>query len=463
MSFAHPINWPGGREPLALTDPVVVTLINRVLRYRGVMPHEEMAEEARRLLDYNPPQLVFGGSNYQRAAQLLGHALDLELTVDIQKQTLFGARSDPRTVNRLAAVISEEVAERLPLDKNVYKYLWRLVTQVEAAAERDDKNDGWFYAKVFRAYATYQNRLNWVNFVKRVFTDETMAALRPDGEPLAERDVDQVAATLNELRWYGVKSCYMQDDVLNLQRDMAWVFVDGFLHRQALEEAGMQGLVERMADFYLTDLPISDLTIKHRAVGAGSRRIPTVGIDVSRHLGGAILPDGHLESGLGWSIHPISKYFQEAGRPEAYQVMRVMQLMRLFDLTVPVKVVQSMGPAVQLSHANGKSKVRERAFRPVRELWLPRLQAIAPGLEVLISLIRDESTPVEPVNTKPTATHTVNGFFRPLLPGQHSSPEALVKLRKERPGAEMKVGHTFVKTHDRGSGPRVTAHEAKER
>ena len=460
-----PIPWPLGQQPTRLLHPAIVATIRRIYKADHDLSIADMSEAAQFLLDTDAPKVHLGESKLTRAQHLMLHALRIQLTAVYLKNEIYGEEADAKLLNRLTGVVGEEVAELLPLDLQVHRYLDHLYRALEVAARDDGDVWGWFYPKVYRAYMVYDNRIRWVSFIQKVFTDQQMKNLVGFGlvAPLAR--IDQLAALLMKLRKYGVKTSYFRDDILSLPMSgLAWVFLDGYQGRSVYERTGYQFSPDRIADVYLAEvksLRNIQLTKSH-AGGAGMRAVEAYSLSIDRHLSMSILPDGHLDGG-GLIEHRLEKYFAEAGRPQAYQVMRLMQLIRLFDLTVPVSIVRALPEAARLNLGQGKKRDRrEREFRPVRDLFLPRLAA-ARATARLIREIEREIAAASSTPATPRVGHDVPGFMRPLPDGCRATPAAH-QLAWDEMRQEIPDGHTYVKNHHRGSGPgKVVIHEAKTR
>lgn len=438
-----------------LSNASVTVLVRRYLLRRSQPPTPgELATVAGRLLD----------------------CLNLEPRFEPQVAAVFALAStishiEAHTVNQpkpkplrnlLTGAVAEVAAQRLPLSAG---HLAELRALAEGYGRLpDDDSRSWYAPKAAQLHNAYDRRMRWVSLVTGFMPESEMEELAGPGLP-DDGDVDELAAALMELRRYGVKSCFMQDGLIQPASD-AWVLMDGAEFREARARRGAEPTGHLAEIFLAPAKAICDFKlVESRRLGEGQGR--GYNTSFARRLSAGLTFDGHLDGG-DITFQPVAGYFEEAGRAEYYPLMRVIQLLRLYDLVVPAEVVAELPSSAQLVQPGPRRRRNRPPARSIRDLWLPRLHLVRDDMaDVTTDLVREvadaeRDTPDTPEAAATRARHEVLGFMRPLPAGRDASPSAHV-LAWEQRKMLIPPGHTYVKTHNRGSGPPIEGHRARRR
>lgn len=396
----------------------------------------------------------------------------------------FGAVSGPTppvlATTRLLQAMAHRYAARLPLDGDVESEYRRLL---ESVGHKRGDEGLWHFELLLQAW---QNRRSMGIHLAHTFGPATEPALdRLLTEPAiasALKDRTALAQQLDGQRKYGVKPTSATDGLIHRPQE-AWVTLDGFGWQGGVQREGLTGN-HILAQVFLSDPDANDLSVT------------TVGDEKNHRLTGfpadcyfSVRPDGSLSLDEDFGVAPLSELFDQLGIGDAYPVYHLVHLLRVYDLVVPVEKIRdlpSLARIVRSAPAQGmapdatatRHQLWERlpfitmprlrlmdnpeALRIASEQELARAEAVTAAREAEIAR-QDSVAPPPPSAHEPRRQHRVEGFVRPLPPGQHASPTAIAKAWEEK-RIVLKPGETYVKIHDRGSGPAMpVGHRTRRR
>jgi len=157
--------------------------------------------------------------------------------------------------------------------------------------------------------------------------------------------------------------------------------------------------------------------------------------------------DGHLGMNPGVGVSALF-----GGNMELYELLRLRQLMNLYDLVVPTMVARGESQVRVPSRKTFLDVLRKRSpivlFEP--ELLVPRIKFLEG--EEIVELLKEECllADEDTGSRMRIARHEVVAHVRKLPPGKQPSMEAMVRAREM--GITLGVGETFARKHERGEG-----------
>lgn len=273
-----------------------------------------------------------------------------------------------------------------------------------------------------------------------------------------DRTVDEVLEALHENRDYGIKPAFFSGGI-KPRKEHVWLVTDTDLHM--LDALGMCSGV--FAWFLLTEPKFIRSTESYyeefrpsEAPGVGMN---LAGPDVLSHVGllmdrsGGFYVDQHR-------IISAEEVFRSLDKGREYSVFRLMSILHLYDLTVPIKIVNKLPKLPTggfISRVFGNDPVEE-ILNP--KLLIPRMKELFGNRSQLVeALIREMEEGERLTRQRALRRHECIDHVRLLPSGKKASPGAI--RRAHEAGIKLASGETFVRKHERGSfGPIVGPHEA---
>ncbi len=264
---------------------------------------------------------------------------------------------------------------------------------------------------------------------------------------------DEVAAELAEMRRYGVKPSFFQDGMMHRPNE-AWVIMPppNFVEKSLLALTALSLRSE-----------LSDLEPKAQIMPDGMEASI---FPMRAMLVMTINRDGHLSQGTnGYAGISTQEILRSAGQEEWYETLRLMQLMRLYDLVVPIESVATLPTWPQQSPGRILSglvkKVAKLNLTP--DLILPRLKLLQNSHLLHEQLEREVDLAIDDTRERALMhRHDVVDHIRHLPVGKSPTPAARERAR-EALGIELTDHETYVRPHKRGAGDEIKSHRAVRR
>jgi len=205
------------------------------------------------------------------------------------------------------------------------------------------------------------------------------------------------------------------------------------------------------------------LTERDRIKSLESKLTMQVGANYQRHeLKMGVEPNfmwyinkkGGLEIAPGGGLQ-VQTVFTEQGKALEYALLRYANVLRIYDLTVPLVVTSSspdlprLGDEGVVDGLMGDKRRIRRLLNP--NLIIPRLRAFVENPEELVRELEKEiAEDIERTETKSSKRrHEVTCFARRLPKGYKASPSALALAQDE--GIRLDENETCVRRHERGT------------
>jgi hypothetical protein len=358
----------------------------------------------------------------------------------------------------LGMALGNCLASKLPLAREHMVQLRELRQPVQRRPGAED------FAVSYREFINsaagiYKARFNTAHMLM-LLKDDDLSYLDDFYRHDMDEAIQSLLAGITQLAKYGVKSCMMRDNLLH-PVDYAWVMNDGrdiFSH-----------LVPDGIDMELMDPPFA-LTILAKQSGVRTSKptksIEKMGMTATRQLsfdfGSTILTsadlysDGRVTLDTGFGMVPIRSVFEELKATDLYKPFHLLQLMRIYDLVVPVERAKSYGVPV-LPIRRRRPDATEKFELTWRQLVVPRIRLVDdPGLVMALEqeVAQDLAFTNEYAGTR--ESREITGFLRRLRRGQASDTARKLAI-KERGWLNLPEGYTYVKNHTWGTGPNQTA------
>lgn len=257
---------------------------------------------------------------------------------------------------------------------------------------------------------------------------------------------DEMATEMARLRRYGVKPCFFQDGVMH-DRQQAWAFLP-------LPDSGS------------SNTAIVALSTRDSLTNLEPRRQPRPGAsqtfhyDIMASLTMAISREGHLTIGMSDAAIPSQSILDQMGLAEWYEPFRLIQLLRLYDLIMPIERVREL-PGWPIQPTRGLSGMMKKStpLSQIPALVLPRLKLLDNPRALYDQLEQEVAAAQKLAVTRSLRRHAVVGHIRILPPGKTATAAAR-KLAWEESNITLLPGETYVKLHDRGTGDKIRSHYA---
>ncbi len=450
------------RRMIALPDFPFKTEVARLVR-RGNPEAAEVDALAERIYGH-----CLRGKPVRLALPLF---LAIAFKIDEVKAHAIGVKAGTRTENALMQLVAEHYALETPVSLADVK-----LVEDETEKLRTDAGS-WLYPKAKILGALLTSKLNTVELARN-FRFRGPAWLTGK----MEESIGKVAGSFKEtsfsmmqelanLRRYGVKTSFFQDGMFHQQSD-AWFFMDF---------TGLGSQAFSVSASKITTKPLAFVSLASRASITGMRprmvkhdfgqaKMKSIDFGFDPQLIWTIDDQGELFNSPSFGVLSVRKLFAGEGREEFYEIMRFAQVLRLYDLVVPIQVVRTMPVLPRLKGGlvrgivTGFIKGREMPFTPA--IVVPRLRALDNPQHLVEELEREiEQADEETVRRSREAIrrHEVVAHIRRLPEGHHPSGEAR-RVAREELGIELADNETYVRKHERGTGEeQVGPHRAIHR
>ena len=381
----------------------------------------------------------------------------LQITNFIESIKTKEASSQSFLANTLAITLARVYAARLPADNDCIAKLANLERALHQGASVQ-----WLGARVSVLFRAYTRRLFAVGLLrKQMPTDDEARRLLGALGIDPKQAIASLVAGLNEYRQYGVKPCLFADGQLHDDAD-AWAFTDGYDFVSELPAS-----VDWARPLAVTALgprvEMTQLKPVLEQFSAGKR----IDFDFTNKLTVVIQASGEFTVDVEVGAVSLRDYFAEGDRTEAYDLFRIVHLLRLYSLIVPHHVSADLEvpewPTLPAKHKERK-QYRQRLLDGLRPLLLPRLRVLENPAAIRAALETELCEAEQDTEARTDYTkkvkHEVIGFVRKLATGQ-SATDTARQLAWEQRRIILKPGETYTKTHNRGTRPNLaTGHIA---
>lgn len=297
----------------------------------------------------------------------------------------------------------------------------------------------------------------------KLFGLAVKAQSKLESQQFVEQDAGtELAAELIRLKRYTVKPAYFAGVTSAKLNDESWVFTPA----DTILGAGWDGTQRKLANPFLAHVDLASNANPETLVGEqktlqyGNKSQLTylAKADFDPRLILGIYPDGEIGFLSGGNIRDIRERFVSADREEVYSTLQLTLLKNLFDLVVPVEVIEGLpGHEAGPKNSNLFGKLKEAVEQtPIRDLVLARVKYIREHRAVVQDLIDKEND----TSQRELRDHAVVGHIRRLPPGFKPTPDAIALA--ESLGFKLAPNETFVRDHRRGSveNGSITSHRA---
>lgn len=386
--------------------------------------------------------------SHKSFASALTAFLDLCLTIDQIKVEVLGATGRTKVSNCLMQMVATHWVGRSHHTWDDWRLVEKLTEQLPMAGDFS-----WYYPKVHTVAGAIGNKIQTEEFARSIeipsSTRQLFDRLQQEMGDV-ETGVREMMDELHAKRKYGLKPSYFQDGLFH-RRDQAWVIL-GTHEFEKLDDP-FELYANCIAQVILTEKSkIASLESRIRLTyGANYQKFEQdVGVEptfvwLTDRLGElCIVPGG------GMSVRDI---FRQQDKELEYALVRFANTLRLYDLLVPLVVVESCPelPNQESSgligslFGDGKNKRVQRLLDP--RLIIPRLRKLRDNPEELVRLLEQEIEEDIERTRRKKRRHEVTAFARRLPKGHKASPTAQVLAAKE--GIVLEEGETCVKRHER--------------
>lgn len=328
---------------------------------------------------------------------------------------------------------------------------------------------GLFYSEVLGyLFNSYKTRYNTAVVLGQL-SEEDLSHFDDFRQPdEVEEAIQSLLTGIAELCRYGVKPCTMQDGLLH-DPDFAWVMNDGadimsFLLPDGVELARIDPPLAVTMLARRSAIKILKPTLRKEKIGITPFR--SLSFDFNSYTSANLYLDGRVTLEVGWGMIPLQGVFAEAGVGELYELFHLLQLLRVYDLVVPVELAESRRVPAWPVRRRRQSIDPESTEPTWRQLVVPRirmlrdLEGLASGIEREIA---EDLAFTRQYGGGIRESREIQGFLRRIRAGRQATDRARQFAWEER-GWEIPEGYTYVKKHDWGTGPNRTAgHEAVRR
>lgn len=315
--------------------------------------------------------------------------------------------------------------------------------------------------------STYTLRYNTACLLARLMDDD-LSYLDDFRRHDTGEAIESFLVGIAQLAKYGVKSCVMRDNLLH-PADYAWVMNDG---RETFSH-----FVPKGGDIAQMDPPLAlGILAKHAGVRTSrpTKSIEQIGMTPMRRLNfdfasnaftsTNLYSDGRVTLDTGFGMVSMKSVFEELQVEELYNLFHLLQLMRIYDLVVPVELTKSRGvPSLPIRRRRPNEP--EEFKLTWRTLVVPRIRLVDDPR--LISALEQEIAQDKAFTAAyggVRESREIMGFLRRLQPGHQAGDTARELAKQERGWLSLPEGYTYVRNHNWGTGPNRTAgHKAIRR
>ena len=266
------------------------------------------------------------------------------------------------------------------------------------------------------------------------------------------------------LRKYGVKTAFFEDGATHSRKDV-WLFIDptafGGGNRQVFPPQSAMAHVYMAAKQDVMGSTEINTVTRDEMIGAYRSRRWGLNVKTGLHL--VMDREGELDLSEGYGLMPLRKIFVDVGKEGVYETVRLMQMMRLYDLVVPITVVSTMPELPRAPGMIGQALgICPKPFTP--NLIIPRIKTLENLNPLRTGLERELEEAEEETRhraKREMREHDVVSHVRRIAHGYRASGSAVAAAAEY--GIRLAENETFVKKHTRGGGEHVGVHRAKVR
>lgn len=381
--------------------------------------------------------------------------LDVCYTVDRVKCEVIGQTAPTDVSNDVQQVIGAEILKGTSWDDTDVNWL---EDNVNTFKSQNSVLTSWGATKLWVLLSNMRHFSSSRTIaMQRIPVSDEIIREAEAGYDVTEAHIRDMMDGLMELRRYGVKSSFTRRGFL--QGSQAWVMWDSRDVAAALSTP-RKGLVSTVA--LATDVnQIKDLrfekAVRHNTDSTG------IHLPFPASFMWMMRTDGEFEISPGLGSILVRDIFEKHNSQLVYQAMRLQLVYHLYDLVVPVAKLAMLPSA----HTPKLGIVKKLATAlhlakkdPVVDLMLPRLRLLEDHAGLAEATEQEIEKAATDTRTRAVRKHDVTDFIRPLPKGHRPSPQAR-KRAWEAFGIELGENETYVRSHKRGKGDEITAHEAK--
>lgn len=428
--------WEPFRAPRSIRHPLFETGVKRLVRQERP-PVEDVQRIAAQLHKH-----FVGTKKFHEAVQTF---LDVCRSVDLAKNQVRGLDAAPYSAGMLLQFLACLMAEALPYSDTDFSVVEALAARLKIGGAADS----WYYPKVHAVCNGMDAKRSTIEMardcrlpaaVESMFKKLSETLGSPDGA------ITELMQALHEQRKYGIKPAYFQDGFFHRSFE-AWIVHDPreILQAGAFSAHEMAAMMIRTERAALVKLGPNI----HEEKGRGYSLV-TKSFDYPCYASWVLDKDGELRAGGSIRMREI---FAAEGNETAYMLARMTAVLRLFDLTVPLNVVERMTepeprPGFIRRLLGVGSEKPKKTIDP--RLILRRLRTFVDDRENVVAEFEREREEDEERTRRRLGRHECVGHVRRLPPGREASPEAAALAAAE--GLRLETGETYVRKHERGSG-----------
>ena len=444
------VKWPI-RPPSEIKDPVIASLIQAFARKEKPNP-EEIISTSKKVYNYLPKP--------KDADAAFQAALDFTSTVNNCFVRAKGATKDSHYGERLEACVELLILNDLANDLDSLRASREKVLSLESQLPPQEGSSGWFNIKVHKYRMFLENKIGTLYMANSLSIPDGQNAWNDMLSLIKGTDaIANIMGNLNELRRYGVKSSYFQDNKTHAPGE-TWLFMDHLMFKNAAPNLfypanPIAAIMLAKKSEILSKKSVRIDTISGTHLNAFGELIPSVKLNIDGRQLWSIDKNGVLDATEGIGLLPVKKIFEDAGKEREYHIIQALHVLRLYDLVVPLSIV-SQNPSLR-PEKNLASRLIDRvAGRPEGiiepQIILPRLKTLDDRKLMEYELEREielaEKDTIERSNRE-MRRHEVIDHVRRLPAGYHPSQTA-IKAAAEI-GIKLGQNETLVKKHYRGN------------
>jgi len=407
---------------------------------RGSATFEDVESAAEALADF----MVDDGFDQLRADHRFVSLIQLAVGVNGYKVDKFGLKSPATKQNELTHRATRKLVEFMDIDEESIRTYHGVVNALKGMFEVKD-NYSWYLTKA-------EIVLDSISKFRAVSKEIGIARARvPETAASAEsrEEIDGLFSDVMQLRTYGVKQAFT-----GARRGGSYIFDDSqiLLDKDpvvAANAVSSEGSSYPVAVIVATpETNFDEIVFEQRTYGKET------GIQLNYIAGNfpvdfilMLASDGELYIDNYCSI-PVRDMFEDQDAGGAYEVLRAELVADFCDLVMPAEIVS--GRDGQPSFLVGE--LNQPVDEIIYDLLLPRRNYIkGVAAEDMDRADHNDNDPTRIIREHGVVYHT-----RRLLPGQQASPQARELARRH--SMILPADRTFVRSHKRGSGPKVVGH-----
>ncbi|MCX6740313.1 MAG: hypothetical protein NTZ49_03740 [Candidatus Parcubacteria bacterium] len=398
--------------------------------------------------------------NFKEALQIF---LDLAISIDIAKKLTIGPNGSTRNSNFIIQIIAAYFARRISYTEQDLTYLKAFSAQLESL----ETEENWFFAKTLVLQEYMERIIGARLYIKglKILNPQLFMELSAKALPDLAQDLEATMKELTILKRYGIKTSFFQDGVLHGINEV-WVFTD---YRDIIAATSfkiLEGKPLALVSLATIAAMKNPLSLKVREVVTSDSKVTLAGYELEGFLSWSMDEKAEFDASSGLGLLPVREIFSQAQKSDIYEIFRLTQVMRLYDLIVPLTVVEQMPKLPRVESSTLKNIVNRfrTAARPLNpDLLVPRIRTMENPRHLIEELEKEVEIAEQETKKRTHCHHEVIDFIRRLPQGYKPSARARA-LAKEHLGIELADNETYVKKHERGKGSsNAGVHQAKHR